>query len=89
MMKCPITGNECEVIPKLVITRAIRFLGTNKVMVDGPSNIMLRFLQGKPYWDTRNLILELSNTETRFYYHIPHEDPNQPVTKVEVSKNEW
>lgn len=88
-MKCPITGNECEVIPKLVITRAIRFLGTAKVMVDGPSDIMLRFLQGRPYWDVRDLVLSLSNETTKFYYHIQHEDPNQPVMKVEVSRNEW
>lgn len=70
------------------ITRADRHFGTDRVMV-WPNEIQLRSLQGRQYSEVRDIILELSNGETKFYHRIPPDDPLQPVKEIEVDKEEW
>lgn len=73
----------------MIITRANRSFGTDRVMVFGPHEISLRYLQGQQYSEVRDTILELSDSETKFYHRIPSDDPVQPVREIEVSREEW
>ena len=74
---------------KSEVTRVERSFGTDRVLLYGPDEVLLRPLQGKRYSEVRDTILELSDGKTKFYHRIPSEDPSQPVKEVEVSKEEW
>lgn len=71
------------------ITRADRSFGTDRIMVFGPQMAQLMFLQGRQYSEVKEAILELSDSETKFYHRFPPEDPIQRLREVEVSKEEW
>ena len=78
-----------DVVKSLEIVQAVRFLGTDRVMVSGPQEVQLRPLQGKAYSEIRDQVLELSSERTKFYHHRTLEDHNQPVEKKEVSRDGW
>lgn len=69
------------------ITRADRYMGTDRITTVGSHDLL--FLQGRQYDEFKEVVLRLSDDETKFYHRITLDDPNLPVKEVEVSKEEW